>query len=486
MGIVINQSLRNTITTYLGFGLGAINALFLYTNFISDEYYGLVAYILSAANIMMPLMAFGAHNTIVKFYSTFKTKNALNSFLTLMLFLPIVLSIPLAFAGYVAYDTIADFLTTKNEIVGGYLWYIFLTAISMAYFEVFYAWMKVQMQTVFGNFLKEVFHRVGAMLLLFAVYFKWIDVDQFMLGIVGVYILRALIMMCYAFSTRLPVFRFNKIDKLSSILKYSSLIIIAGSIATIILDLDKFMLNNYIEIEKVAYYSVAVFIATVIAVPQRAMHQILLPLTAQFLNENNKDALKDLYQRSSLTLYVISGFIFLLIVLNINQLYEIIPPEFSGGLIVVFLISIAKLYDNLLGNNNAILFNSDYYRMVLVFGVILAVLAVILNLVLIPKYGINGAGLATFIAIVIYNTIKIIFVKQKFNMLPFTSETLKITILLIILVIGFYFWDFPFNAYLNIALKSIVLGIVYGFLIYKLNVSEDISEAIRKFLRIKS
>ena len=485
MGIVINQSLKNTITTYLGFGLGAINALFLYTNFISDEYYGLVAYILSAANIMFPLMAFGAHNTIVKFYSTFKTKNSLNSFLTLMLFLPIVLSIPLAFIGYIAYDTIADFLTTKNEIVRGYLWYIFITALSMAYFEVFYAWMKVQMQTVFGNFMKEVFHRVGAMVLLFAVYFKFIDVDQFMIGIVMVYVFRALIMMCYSFSRRLPVFRFHKIEKLSSILKYSSLIIIAGSIATIILDLDKFMLNNYIEIEKVAYYSVAVFIATVIAVPQRAMHQILLPLTAQFLNENNTEALKDLYQRSSLTLYVISGFIFLLIVLNINQIYLIIPSEFSGGLIVVFLISIAKLYDNLLGNNNAILFNSDYYRMVLVFGVILAVLAVVLNLVLIPNYGINGAGLATFIAIVIYNTIKIIFVKQKFNMLPFSSETLKITVLLILLVIGFYFWEFPFNAYLNIILKSISIGIVYTIVIYKFNISEDISEAIRKYMRIK-
>lgn len=486
MGIVLHQSLRNTITTYLGFGLGAISTLFLYTNFISAEYYGLVAYILSAANIMMPLLAFGAHNTIVKFYSTFKTKNSLNSFLTLMLFLPIALSIPLAFVGYLAYDTIADLLTTKNEIVRGYLWYIFLTALSMAYFEVFYAWVKVQMQTVFGNFMKEVFHRVGAMLLLFAVYFKLIDIDQFMLGIVGVYILRALIMMFYAFSRRLPVFRFNRIDKLSSILKYSSLIIIAGSISTIILDLDKFMLNNYIEIEKVAYYSVAVFIATVIAVPQRAMHQILLPLTAQFLNEKNKVALRDLYQRSSLTLYVISGFIFLLIVLNINELYTIIPSEFSGGLIVVFLISIAKLYDNLLGNNNAILFNSDYYRMVLVFGVVLAVLAIILNIILIPMYGINGAGLATFIAIVIYNTIKIIFVKRKFNMLPFTSETLKITILLILLVIGFYFWEFPFHAYLNITLKSMAIGIVYGFLIYKLNISEDISEVIRKYLRLKA
>lgn len=483
MGIVIKQSFRNTVTTYLGFGLGAINTLFLYTNFITDEYYGLVAYILSAANIMMPLMAFGAHNTIVKFYSTFKTKNSLNSFLTLMLILPLILSIPVAIIGYVAHDSIADILSQKNEIVRDYLWYIFITALSMAYFEVFYAWVKVQMQTVFGNFMKEVFHRVGAMVLLFLIYFKVINIDQFLIGIVGVYVLRSVLMMFYAFGKRLPVFRFNKIDKLGSILKYSSLIIIAGSIATIILDLDKFMINNYLEIETVAYYSVAVFIATVIAVPQRAMHQILLPLTAQFLNNNNKEELKDLYQRSSLTLYVISGFIFLLIVLNINELYAIIPSEFSGGLTVVFLISIAKLYDNLLGNNNAILFNSDYYRVVLIFGVILAILAIVLNMILIPMFGINGSALATFIAILIYNTIKVYFVKQKFKMLPFTTDTFKLTLLLIVLVFGFYFWEFPFNPYLNIALKSVAIGLVYGFVVYKLNFSEDISTAIDTLLR---
>ncbi|WP_204345271.1 polysaccharide biosynthesis C-terminal domain-containing protein [Psychroserpens algicola] len=485
MGIVINQSLKNTVTTYLGFGIGAINALFLYTNFISDEYYGLVAYILSAANIMMPLMAFGAHNTIVKFYSTFKTKNSLNSFMTLMLFLPLVLAIPVAAIGYFSYDAIADILSQKNDIVRDYLWYIFITAVAMAYFEVFYAWVKVQMQTVFGNFMKEVFHRVGAMMLLLSVFLNHITVDQFLMGIVGVYVIRTFVMMLYAFSKRLPVFKFNKIDKIRSILKYASLIIIAGSIATIILDLDKFMLNNYLSIEKVAYYSVAVFIATVIAVPQRAMHQILLPLTATFLNENKAKELNDLYQRSSLTLYVISGFIFLLIIVNINQLYEIIPSEFSGGLVVVFLISLAKLYDNLLGNNNAILFNSDYYYMVLFFGVFLAVLAVVLNLILIPLYGINGSALATFTAIVIYNTIKVYFVKLKFSMLPFTSETLKVTLVLIVMVCAFYFWDFPFHPIVNIALKSMAIAIVYGLLIYRLNISEDISEVLLKYLKRK-
>ncbi len=444
MGIVIKQSFSNTITTYLGFGLGAVSTLFLYTNFISDVYYGLIAYILSAANIMMPLMAFGAHNTIVKFYSSFRTKNSLNSFLTLMLFLPLALTIPVGLIGYVAYDAIAGIISTKNEIVGHYLWYIFITALSMAYFEIFYGWVKVQMQTVFGNFMKEVFHRVGAMLLLFAVYFDWISADQFIIGLVGTYVLRTFIMMLYAFSKRLPVFKFDRIDKLSSIIKYSTLIIVAGSVSTLILDLDKVMLNNFIDLEKVAYYSVAVFIATVIAVPQRAMHQILLPLTAQFLNAKDKVALKDLYQRSSLTLFVVSGLVFLLIVLNINQLYEIIPEKFGGGLAVVFLISIAKLYDNLLGNNNAILFNSDYYRVVLIFGFLLAILAVILNLFFIPRYGINGSALATFLAVFIYNSIKIYFVKLKFKMLPFTSETLKVGLLITALTLLFYYLGISF------------------------------------------
>ncbi|TXD84167.1 oligosaccharide flippase family protein [Subsaximicrobium wynnwilliamsii] len=483
MGIVINQSLKNTITTYAGFGLGAVNVLFLYTNFISDQYYGLVAYILSASNIMMPLMAFGAHNTLVKFFTSFKTEHSANSFLTLMLFLPLVLTIPVGIVGYFAHDLIAAALSSKNEIVGAYLWYIFITAFAMAYFEVFYAWVKVQMKTVFGNFMKEVFHRVVAMVLLFMVYFEIIDVHGFLMGLVATYVLRSLLMMLFAFRQRLPVFRFDRLSNLSAIIKYAVLIIVAGSIATLILDVDKVMLNNYIAIEKVAYYSVAVFIATVIAVPQRAMHQILLPLTAQFLNAKDKVALEDLYKRSSLTLCITSGLIFLLIILNINQLYEIIPPEFGGGLLVVFLISAAKLYDNLLGNNNAILFNSDYYRMVIVFGVMLAVLAVLLNMVFIPLYGINGSAMATFISVFVYNTAKLLFVKRKFKMWPFTAETFKWGLLLALLLMVFYFWDFPFHPLANIVLKSVLISIVYLILILRLELSEDISSMLGKILR---
>jgi len=483
MGIVVNQSFKNTITTYLGFAMGAVNTLFLYTHFITDTYYGLVAFILSTANIMMPLMAFGTHNTIIKFYSTFKTKRSLNSFLTVMLALPLLIIIPLGLIGYTCNNFIGNLLSHENAIVKSYVWYIFIAAVAMAYFEVFFAWAKAQLQTVFGNFMKEVFHRLAVMGLLFAVFLDYITVDEFIRSVIVVYVLRMLIMMFYAFIIRLPVFTLKRIDNLGSIIKYSALIIIAGSVATLILDIDKFMLGQYIAIKEVAYYSVAIFIATVIAVPLRSMHQIMLPLTAQYLNDGNKSALEDLYKRSSLNLYVISGFIFILIIVNINELYMIIPPEFRGGLLVVFLVSSAKLSDTILGNNNAILFNSDYYRMVLVFGVVLAILTILLNMVFIPLYGIDGSALATFIAILVYNTIKITFVKQKFNMLPFTQNTLKVSVLIALFVLGFYFWDFPFHPILNIALKSVLLGLFYAIIIYRMNVSEDISSIIKKFLR---
>ena len=51
MGIVVNQSIKNTVITYLGFGIGAINVVFLYTKFLSDDYFGLITFILSTANI---------------------------------------------------------------------------------------------------------------------------------------------------------------------------------------------------------------------------------------------------------------------------------------------------------------------------------------------------------------------------------------------------------------------------------------------------
>jgi O-antigen/teichoic acid export membrane protein len=483
MGIVVRQSIQNTISTYIGFAIGAVNTLFLYTNFLKEDYYGLVGFLLSAATIMTPLMAFGVHNTLIKFYSSYKHIPERNNFLTFMLYLPLLIIIPVGVLGYVGYESIVYFLSKENEIIENYVWSIFLIAIAMAYFEIYYAWVKVHMQSVLGNFMKEVFHRFLIMLLLFGVYFEWLTVEHFIWSLVLVYFSRLLFMKLYAVRLKFPNLVFSFPKNTVSILKYSFLIIIAGSVSLILLDIDKVMIGKYIPIENVAYYNVAIFIAMVIVVPARAMHQITYPLTAQLINSKKWDELKLLYQRSSLTLFIISGWIFLLIILNIKQLYFIIPAAYSSGLFVVLLISLSKLLDNLLGINNAILYNSDYYRWTIVLGVFLAFLTIVLNIIFIPLYGIDGAAIATVISLLLYSFSKIIVVNWKFNMHPFTQKTLLVFMGILILSLSFYFWDFSFYPIINIGFKSIMVSLVYFLFVYKGNLSDDINGLIKVVLK---
>lgn len=483
MGIIFKQSIKNTTVTYLGFAIGAINVLFLYTRFLTEEYYGLVGVILSTSAILMPLMAFGVPNTLVKYYSNFNDSKSTDGFLTLMVLLPLVIVIPLAGASYFANEIIGNFLARENTIVKDYVWNIFLIGLAMAYFEIFYAWSKVQMKTVFGNFMKEVFVRVGVSLLLILLYMGSISADFFLKALVVLYLLRTLLMKLYAFSLRRPKIRLKWPENAGSMVNYSILIILGGSTAVILLEIDRFMINQFIPIQNVAYYTVAIFIATVIAVPARAMHQITYPMTAEILNRNDLAELKKLYQKSSLTLFIVSGFIFILILLNLNDFFSLLPEAYRGGYVIVLLIGFTKLFDALLGNNNAILFNSDYYRVLLFMGVLLAFFTILFNWLLIPLYGLNGAAFATFMAICIYNGLKLIYVKRKFNIMPFTGETAKIAGLLILMMVIFYFIELDFKPLVNIVLKSILITAIYVGALYRYKISEDVYAILSGFFR---
>lgn len=485
MGIIINQSAKNLITTYLGFGIGAINTLFLYTNFLTPEYYGLVGFLLSAANLIWPLMAFGVHNTLVKFYSSYDSREEQDKLLSVILFLPLGIAVILGFVGYLSYGLLLDYFSDGNELVQPYIWMIFLIAVATAYFEIFFSWSKVNYQSVFGNFMKEVFHRVCVSLLLVAVYMGWLTVEDFIYSLSAVFVLRTIAMKIYAFRLYFPRISFGFPHNREFILKYSGLILIAGSVAMVLLDLDKVMIERFLPIEMVAVYGIAVYISSVIAVPSRAMHQITYPMTASLLNKRDKKGLLDLYEKSSLNLLIISGLIFLLIVTNIRQLYELIPDEYQISFSIVVILSCVKLYDNVLGNNNSILFNSDYYRLVLGIGVVLAVVAFVLNLVFIPEYGIFGAALATFLAFAMYNSSKLVIVYRKFGIHPFTRQTFYGLFLILIFGLAFYFWDFGLHPVANILLKSILIGAGYVGIAYLLRLSRDINSLIDQYLKLK-
>ena len=328
MGIILKQSFKNTLFIFLGFGLGGINTLFLYPNLLDDKYYGLVIYLLSTSNLLMPLIAFGIHHAIVKFFSSYNTKAEKDRFLSSVLFLPLFIALPFAFIGNLLYEEISNYLATEeNIIIKDYTYIIYLVAVATSYFEVFYAWAKVQFQSVFGNILKEIWNRAIVMILLLAVYFKLITESEFINYLTVAYFLRMFIMMFYALKLYFPKITFSKPDNFKEIIRFSLYIILAGSAGAILLDIDKYMIPGKESLATAAYYTVAVFIGSFIEAPSRAMLNILQPLTSKTLNEDNHKEVGSLYKKSSINLLLISGLFFVLINTNVVQLFELLPKK---------------------------------------------------------------------------------------------------------------------------------------------------------------
>ncbi|WP_339654080.1 lipopolysaccharide biosynthesis protein [Flavobacterium frigidarium] len=482
MGIVLNQSLKNTVITYLGFGIGAINTLYLYPVFLGATYYAVTNYILSAANVIMPLFAIGMQNTLVKFYSQCKTEEERGRFLSFTVLFPFLLCIPIGIIGLFFFDDLVYFVSKKNPVVQTFIWLIPFTGLCMAYFEIFYAWARVHMHSVFGNFIKEVGLRLFSLFAIVGVYFNWISIVDFVYVTSGIYFLALIVTMLYAFKIKRPNFQFYIPANVKDILEYTFYIILSGSVANLLLDGDKLMLNQYLVIENIAYYSVATYIALVISVPSRAMHQIVYPITAKLMHENKYEELNALYKKTSINLQIVGGFVMLCIFVNISQLYEIVPKEYSGGIIVVFMIGLSKYFDLILGNNNAIIFNSKYYRTVLFLGLFLVLITIVLNRIFIPLYGIMGCAFATLLSITLYSLAKLLFVVKRMHLYPFTKETVTSLVVTAVLFLAFYFWEFPLYPLIGIALKSIILTVVYLYVNYKLVISKEINDIIDKVL----
>jgi len=482
MSIVVKQSFFNLITIGIAFIIGAVNTLYLYPTFLGSKLQGLVIALLAISNLIQPFLSFGTQHAVIRFYSRYKSKKEKDAVLTLSLIIPFIVTIIVIPIFYLYYEQIKNVLFQSENTLSKYAYVILFIAVSTSFFEIFYSWVRVKLKSVFGNFLKELYPRLLITSLLILYTLDFLNFESFILFLISGYYLRLLIVMIYSFIINKPKISFSFKKDFKEIFRYSFLILLSGAASSIILDIDKSMLSSILTVENVAYYSVAIFIAAVIEIPGRAMFQILSPIVAEVINKNNKKKLKYLLKKSSTNLVLISSLFFLIINLNINDFYEMLNQEgYSMGIPIVIIVSFAKLYSMSIGCINNIITNSKYYYFIFWFSIISSVLAVVLNLYLIQDYGIIGAAYATFLVILIMNSLKLYLVKSKFKIHPYSYDTLKIVILTTSIYVIFYNLKLTFEPVISIAVKSILIVILYTLAAYIFKLSDDVNIFFDKF-----
>ena len=160
-----------------------------------------------------------------------------------------------------------------------------------------------------------------------------------------------------------------------------------------------------------------------------------------------------------------------------------LPSEYVKAKYVLLYVGLAKLYDECTGVNTSIIQFSDFFRLMLYFNGLLVLLLVVTNYLLIPVMGIEGAGLATLISIFAVNTIRLIIIKVKMNIVPFTSKSIVVPIVGAITYLIVYFVPAFKNFIVDAVFRSALITILFVTPIYLLNVSEEFTKLINKGLK---
>ena len=481
MGIIAKQSFYNSISIALAFIIGAFNTVYLYPTHMGSSLQGLVVALLALSNLVQPFISFGVQHAVIKFYSSTKSKAEKDKLLSFSLILPILVFTAILLTTYLFYEQITEFIASENKQIGKYAYLIIAVAFSTALFELFYNWLRIQLFSVFGNFLKEFFPRVLIFTLLLVYSSGSLDLDGFIMALIIGYYIRLFLVIVYSLVKYTPKFSFSLPLQFKSMLRYSILIFMSGTAASLILDIDKSMISKILTVENVAYYSVAVFIAALIEMPGRAMFQIVSPLVAKAINEKDNGKLSNLLRKSSNNLLLVSGLLFLLINLNLDDFYEWINlDDYKVALEVVLIVSVGKLFTMSMGCLNNIITNSQYYYYVFWFSTLSAVLAVVLNLYLIRWYGIIGAAYATLFVIVFINLLKIILVQYRFKINPYGRETLPTISIVVLLYFLISSISIDYDPFTVMIFRSTFIGITFILLAYLLKLTDDIQQFLAK------
>ncbi|HIF14490.1 MAG TPA: polysaccharide biosynthesis protein [Bacteroidetes bacterium] len=471
---------------YVGLVIGYINTVFLFPYILSIEEYGLFRLIIDSGVFLSLIFAFGASNALMKFFPEFRGKSEQRLFYSLLMILLISSFIQMGLANFLS-EEFTEFIFKSSGRFHEFFDVVLIFALLFSVNTFLENYLKTYMEVEIPVFMQSIGFRVLLLSLGFIYFFGWVTIDVFLQGIF-------IVMACYLvitffFFTQKKDFSFTpfkiiNIDSFKKIINYSAYMFMGASGMMVVGKIDSLMVGREIGLEATAIYAVAFFIAVTIEMPKRILSQLLLPIISNAFNRNDFVEVASLYRKSATNQLLIGMLIFILIWSNIDDFFNLIPKDaFEKGKYVTLIIGILKLFNMSLGINNEIISYSSLYRWYTYFLAILIFFTIGSNLILIPMYGLEGAAIATFLSVGIFNVLKVVLIRLKLNMHPFEKNQLTIIFIGILLSL-LYFIPLPFHSIISIAIKSLFILIIYCFSMYFLNVSTDANEWINKHIKL--
>ncbi|MDX1586929.1 MAG: oligosaccharide flippase family protein, partial [Balneolaceae bacterium] len=265
MGVILKQSVQNTVISYLGVALGFVSTILLFPNILTADQYGLTRFLLSPAFVFAQFAHLGIKNVVIRYFPYFKHSRESRSRL-------FTLTILVATAGFLLFSLlffslehiIIDYYGEKSPLFSEYYLYLVPLVFAILFFETLNNYIRALQDSITGSFLNEVVMRVLIIVLLIVHFYGLISFKIFMVGFVGSYCLQPLYLAIYLY--RMNEFSFYNPMKANlrrlakSMSVYGLYSLLGGITVHLVGNIDIIMLGSLSDLANTAVYAIAFYV----------------------------------------------------------------------------------------------------------------------------------------------------------------------------------------------------------------------------------
>ncbi len=484
MGIIIKQSIRGSIWSYLGVIVGFVTTSYLYPNYLTTDTVGLFGLLLSWTGLFSVLAALGLPGVTGRLFAYFRAeKNHHNGYLFIIFVALIVGSLLFLGMFFILRPWLVSSNIEKSSLFAEYVNLLIpLTLFTLLYIQLD-TFIKVLYDAVYGIFVNEFVQRVLLLLSTLFYVFRLIDLHQLIIAFAIIVCMKGVFMIYYLidrgeFSLR-PKFGFITKKLKREMWSVGSYNILTGMGSSLIFNIDKIIINQIMGLSATGVYTIAFYFGVLVIIPSRPLLRISGTLIADAFRRDDLNYIDDIYHRSSLNQFIIGAFLFGGIVINIENILTVLGPDYADGRWVILLIGLGYLVDMMTGANAYIIAYSRHFRMSVYFTLILLLLVVVTLFIMVPLWGLTGAALAITVSIILNNVMRYLYLKYKYQMQPFTWNTVKVALVFLV-SIGISLIIPQLSLISDLLIRSILFGLLFIGMIFAFKVSEDIDGLARK------
>jgi len=185
---------------------------------------------------------------------------------------------------------------------------------------------------------------------------------------------------------------------------------------------DTIMIGIYKTDVDVGVYNIALKLAMVTTIALGAVNSILAPKLSDTFNNNNRmDEFKVLIKQSTRIIFFISLPILIFLLLFPEFFLSLFGQEFAIAKTTLLILLIGQAVNTMSGSVGFILQMTGKEKIFQNILLLALICNIILNIFLIPIFGINGAAISSSFSLVFWNLSTCFYIYKKYNVLTFLT-----------------------------------------------------------------